>query len=408
MVCGCAVCKEILMAGAGAEVGLGTLRGFCIRIGEGLLYDVQLQVKCRLELLEPYLLGKEFKVTVLESPALGHRLRVAFQLGRSSEEGEGWRFGVQERNELTNEQHTRFDITTWPVATNRINLAMRTLLDALEHSPALATGAYSVNFLDTMGEQDFLIGLYYAAGLSLNDDDAWKLQARTALLARFPPTFKVKLVAHVRHQPPIVVTLEGEQRGMPHAVETGLFLGKTLQQEEGHFSNPNGSITNQVNSWLQSVLGFGDRFRLVELCSGCGNHTVGLAGLFSSVLSVEIDSKLVEKARVNIAANGIENVTALVGDVNNLARILARQLWRREDGRTVVLVDPPRGGLGAATAQVLCDLRFDYLIYIACGDGLKTNMAMLEQTYQLHELCLADHFPFTHFMEKIGVFKLRA
>lgn len=405
MVCECAVCKEISLAGAGAGAGLGTLRGFRIQIGEGLLYDAQLQVKCRLELLEPYLLGGgEFKVTVLESPALGHRLRVAFQLGRSSS-GDGWRFGVQERNELTGEQHTRFDITTWPVATSRINLAMRTLLDALDRSPALATGAYSVNFLDTMGEQDFVIGLYYAAGLGWNGE-AWSLEARTALLARFPPTFKVKLVGHVRHQPPTVVTLEGG--GTPHAVETGLFLGRTLQQEEGHFSNPNGSITNQVNAWLQSVLSSADRFRLVELCSGCGNHTVGLAGLFSSVLSVEIDGKLVEKARANIAANGIENVTALVGDVHNLARILAKQRWRREEGRTVVLVDPPRAGLSAATAQVLCDLRFDYLVYIACGDGLKANMAVLEPTYQLHELCLADHFPFTHFMEKIGVFRLRA
>lgn len=411
MVCTCDLCTEIVAAQQQQqqqENGGQCLRGFNIQIGEGILYDTQLEVKTRWELREAYLANAKFETTVIRSPALHHRLRVAFQVSNSNE-AKVWRFGVQQRNPHTNLQETDFSITIWPVATLRINMAMKILLQVLNSCDAAAIthGLYSVNMLDTMGQQDLLVALYYTDFQV--EEGAWETNVRSMLLPEFSSfAGRVKILAHCKRQHTRVVSTDG-QFELPIALETGLFEGKTLMQEEGHFSNPNGAITQLVNEWLKRVLlGTTRQTQLVELCSGCGNHTVGLAGMFSSVLSVEIDCKLVGKARSNIAANGIQNVQALVGDVNRLRNVLISAGWKRNlNGPTVVLVDPPRCGLSENTVKVLCDMRFDYLVYIACGDGLKLNMATLTNTYALQHLCLADHFPFTHFMEKIGMFKLK-
>eukprot|EP00122_Pirum_gemmata_P010685 Pgem_evm1s9887 len=60
--------------------------------------------------------------------------------------------------------------------------------------------------------------------------------------------------------------------------------------------------------------------------------------------------------------------------------------------QTVVLIDPPRSGLDCKTATFINELKFDYLIYIACGEGLTKNI-MQFSNYEMIEILYADHFP---------------
>jgi len=263
-----------------------------------------------------------------------------------------------------------------------------------------------VNFVDTLGMDDFVIALYYnKSGAADFNEVAWKLDALKYLCTLQFVQGRIKVIAKLKDR--YVVACLNELEINSHIHETGLFPNATLVQSEGSFSNPNGVVTKRVNHWLGSIfdkLGISNA-KLLELCSGSGNHTIGLAKYFSKVVSIEIDQKLVERAHENLALNQVKHVTAICDDMKNAQKILKKQADWCDGVFSVVIVDPPRSGLADSTCRFVSELRFDYLIYIACGEGLKRNFKILSENYSLVQLCCADHFPFTHFLEKIAIFK---
>lgn len=420
MVCECEICAEMLQHAGGASVARKEdefLRGFTFPIREEL-YETQLGVKCRIE--ERRWERNAPAVQIVRSPPLGHRLRVKFLLGQS-ETDKVWRYGVSEDRDGNTNLKPTFQIERCSVATPRIQSCMQTLLTALNKDdacPLLFSGLHAVNFVDTMGQLDFLLALYYLEKESAAHDNlsAWKKSVQHHIIGPLQSAVKGRLTVALR-QKGVLETTSMEPSGFSHGnhemaslVETGLFKGKTLVISEGSFSNPNGAVTRDVNRWLEKMLRLllkGRQARLIELCSGAGNHTIGLCDFFKQCICIEIDRRLVERARVNIQANGIENIHLVRDDMKRLGAILRRHKFAIKDGQapTVVLVDPPRCGLDADTARFVGDLDCDFLIYVACGQGLVLNSASLDENFEMIHLCLADHFPFTHFLEKIAIYK---
>ena len=183
-------------------------------------------------------------------------------------------------------------------------------------------------------------------------------------------------------------------------------------QSEGSFSNPNGIVAQRVNSWLARELAtLEGPLRLLELCSGCGNHTVGLAGCYTEALCIEIDAKLCEDAACNMEANGLsDRVTVVQGDIRYTKKILTRQ-WpefaSHPDQKLLAIVDPPRAGLVPEAVEVLMNMDFEAVVYVACGTGLQKDLPCLLTKYKVHACSLADHFPYTHFVEVVCILAKR-
>ena len=191
---------------------------------------------------------------------------------------------------------------------------------------------------------------------------------------------------------------------------------------------------------------------LLELYSGNGNHTVGLAKYFDSVATVELSGVLCEAARGNLARNGVENAKVLHSPSESVARGMLRRKKRHEEGRVgkaamaaaatgagdgskrgdgsgmdfdinaydVVPVDPPRAGLDPDTLDLVS--RFDVVLYISCDPrkGLLENAvgpraaraldtgefegefkgwSGLARTHDLVRFAVFDHFPYTRHIE---------
>uniref|UniRef100_A0A7S2SMC4 tRNA (Uracil-5-)-methyltransferase n=1 Tax=Mucochytrium quahogii TaxID=96639 RepID=A0A7S2SMC4_9STRA len=404
MVCECDICKRILdgIGQACDRDSVQRLKGFSIPVTEQA-YQKQLDTKVEIE-KEYWLKEKQApcRVDIIDSMPLKHRVRIKFLFGQGED---GPAFGVCE-----SPKYILYNLYRSDIATDRINHAMAVVLRATRENETLRQGLHLVNFVDTYGQDDFVIALYYTPPNQVfSPDSTWKASTRSEILAPLAERIsgRIKVVAKMKKNKCVVGTDQGEQD--EYLRETGLFGGKTLIQTEGSFSNPNPGVTQAVNEWLERTLKAHEitNAHLLELCSGCGNHTVGLAAFFQRVISVEIDHNLVKRAAVNIELNNIENVTLVNDDMKNINRILKRYPAAAKNAPTVVLVDPPRCGLDTKTASFIRDMSCDFLIYVACGDGLRENFSTLNSTYELVHLCIADHFPFTHFLEKIALFKRR-
>lgn len=128
----------------------------------------------------------------------------------------------------------------------------------------------------------------------------------------------------------------------------------------------------------------------------CGTGTIGLfcAHKAREVVGVELNPSAVASAKVNAAKNGIENVRFELGSVDSVLESL-------EGSPDVVIVDPPRAGLGETVVEQVCGFGARRVVYVSCNP---TSMARdLKQFGELGYVCKkvqpVDMFPQTHHVE---------
>ena len=142
---------------------------------------------------------------------------------------------------------------------------------------------------------------------------------------------------------------------------------------------------------------------VLELFCGLGNFTLPLARRCASVVGVEGDADLIDRATRNAAQNQVENVEFLV---QNLFEPASFGAWdsRRFDR---VLLDPPRAG-----AQEVMERMSRWgpkrVVYISCHPGSLARDARILTQAQGFELIAAgvmDMFAHTTHVESIAVFE---
>lgn len=143
--------------------------------------------------------------------------------------------------------------------------------------------------------------------------------------------------------------------------------------------------------------------RVLDLFCGLGNFTLPLARRAASVVGVEGEAGLVQRARDNAARNGITNVEFHAAD---LSRDLRAQPWVRE-GFDKLLLDPPRTGADATIPQLpLAGVH--RIVYVSCHPGsLARDAGILvrDHGYTLKAAGVMDMFPHTAHVESIALFE---
>jgi 23S rRNA (uracil1939-C5)-methyltransferase len=132
----------------------------------------------------------------------------------------------------------------------------------------------------------------------------------------------------------------------------------------------------------------------------CGTGTLGIlaARFVKQVVGIELVSEAVLDGEANIKANGLENVTIISGDVEEVLK------KRAFPAPSVVLLDPPRSGLLPSAIQQVIALRSPTVIYISCNPKTQARdiQAFLDGGYQLCALQPVDQFPHTPHIENIA------
>ncbi len=146
--------------------------------------------------------------------------------------------------------------------------------------------------------------------------------------------------------------------------------------------------------------------RVLDLFCGVGNFTLPLATRAASVIGVEGDAALVERARHNAQRNGIGNVEFHVANLSEPA--VMAESWAH-DAFTHVLLDPPRAG-AREVMPLVAKLATRRVVYVSCHPGsLARDVGLLVHEHGMRLLAtgVIDMFPHTTHVESIAVLEPR-
>ena len=194
----------------------------------------------------------------------------------------------------------------------------------------------------------------------------------------------------------------------PQAEDDPLFYGLPefdvrIEFEPVDFVQVNGEINGAMVGRAIELLEPDRQDRVLDLFCGIGNFPLPLARRCGEVLGVEGESKLVQRATANAAANAIGNVEFRQAD---LAAIDGSEKWLQGPWDRLLL-DPARNG---AAEVIKCISRIDAarIVYVSCHPGTLARDAGALVTgagYTLEAAGIIDMFPHTAHVESIAVFK---
>jgi 23S rRNA (uracil1939-C5)-methyltransferase len=171
------------------------------------------------------------------------------------------------------------------------------------------------------------------------------------------------------------------------------------------FVQVNGAINAGMVARAIELLQVEPSDRVLDLYCGLGNFTLPLARRAASVVGVEGDAGLIERARTNARRNGIENAAFHVAD---LSAAPDRTIPWMRGGYDKVLLDPPRVGAREVLSAVAHSAP-RRVVYISCHTGsLARDLGVLVQEYgfRLRAAGVLDMFPHTTHVESVAVLEM--
>jgi 23S rRNA (uracil1939-C5)-methyltransferase len=179
-------------------------------------------------------------------------------------------------------------------------------------------------------------------------------------------------------------------------------FGLKLEFGPSDFVQVNASINHGMVARAIELLEIRPTDRVLDLYCGLGNFTLPLARHAASVIGVEGEPSLIERARANARLNGVANAEFHVADLS--ATPDATIPWLR-GGYDAVLLDPPRVGAREVLSAV-AHIAPRRVVYISCHTGsLARDLGVLvgEHGFRLRAAGVLDMFPHTTHVESIAV-----
>jgi 23S rRNA (uracil1939-C5)-methyltransferase len=167
------------------------------------------------------------------------------------------------------------------------------------------------------------------------------------------------------------------------------------------FIQVNAAVNRELVTAAGQLLELKSDSSVLDLYCGLGNFSLALARRAHSVVGVEGDAGLVERARGNARRNGIGNADFFSADLTadvSAAPWLARRFSH-------VLLDPPRAGALALLPHI-ARLAPERVLYVACDpDTLARDVGLLVQQHGFELLAagVVDMFPHTAHVESLAL-----
>jgi 23S rRNA (uracil1939-C5)-methyltransferase len=145
-----------------------------------------------------------------------------------------------------------------------------------------------------------------------------------------------------------------------------------------------------------------DGSHLVELYAGCGGIGLGLVSRASNVVFNEIGA-----ASLAGLDRGLAELPADLRERTRVVRGSAEAATTEIRRDSVVIVDPPRKGLGPELLEALSARAPERLLYVSCGlDSFARDAAVLvSQGLSLESATAYDLFPYTRHIETLAAFR---
>ena len=184
---------------------------------------------------------------------------------------------------------------------------------------------------------------------------------------------------------------------VPHHVDQALaeyaaLLEKTIASAKSNIQKTR-ELVAASRELVQKVAGdFHGRIAL-DLSAGVGLFANHLAKRFDQVFAVES----APLSSADLQHNAIRNIVPVRSSAESF---LPRCINMKPE---LVVVDPPRAGLGAKATQLLAALRVQRIVYVSCDPATLARdvRTLLETGYHVEQVHMVDLFPQTFHIESV-------
>lgn len=169
------------------------------------------------------------------------------------------------------------------------------------------------------------------------------------------------------------------------------------------FTQINFSLNAKMIKQALELLNIQPNQTILDLFCGLGNFTLPIATQAAKVIAVEGDPAIVERARVNAAKQGFNNIEFYTSNLFDLHA--AEPFYTAVDQ---LFLDPPRTGAEAVVRNIE-KWQPRRIVYVSCDPAtLVRDLAILvhEKNYKLVKIGVMDMFPHTRHVESMALLEL--
>jgi len=344
-------------------------------------YEHQLEIKAailkeNLRRIAKLELDKELKVH--PSPAWNYRNRARLKVQTEPE----FALGYYKFN-----SHELLPVEQCPISSPLINRAIATIWE-LGRTGKVANGIQEIEFFTNADDTHLLIEAYCAPEIRKDTAKQWTLEVQNSL-----PEVVGVVIFKARHANAAAQgTSDPEQIALSGAAEiTYKTQHASYRVSAGAFFQVNRHLTDE----LANVVTEGRSGRTaLDLYAGVGLFSTVLSREFAQVIAVESSPT----SYADLHYNSPPNVKAVRATVEHYLKNVAGELQP-----DLVVMDPPRSGLGKSVIQALVTMGAPHGIYVSCDPAtLSRDLGgLLKSGYGVEEAHLVDLFPQTYHLESV-------
>lgn len=315
----------------------------------------------------------------IESPALAYR-RTA-RLAIDARNGE-IKLGFRKRNSHELVDVGRCDLLV-PVLNN--------LLVPLKNLLSIISQADAVGHLDLVAAESLVVTIRLLKPLAEKD---------TQLLKAFEQTHQCKLYLQLGKDNQLNDLDQNKIDPRLHYEINSVHLRLAFHPLD--FIQVNDQVNQQMIQQALSLLKLQPEDRVLDLFCGIGNFTLPIAQKVKQVIGIEALDSMVQRAKENAAASGLQNCEFVAADLEKISLQRLKSLCGKLDA---VLLDPPRDG-AKTSISLLAQLSPKRVVYVSCNPATLARDAkqLLASGYKLDSLGVLDMFPQTSHIESMALF----
>ena len=196
--------------------------------------------------------------------------------------------------------------------------------------------------------------------------------------------------------------------GKDHILET---LNVRLNEEDKKFSfkispasffQPNTKQAELIYSLALQMLANQNLNVVLDLYSGTGTLGIAFSSLANKVIAVELNPYATFDAAVNMEMNHVTNMTMIQGDVKE---VIEKNLIQEQVD--LVIVDPPRSGLGEKVCRQIQAFKPKLILYISCNPTTQAEdmKFLVSSGYKIDCVQPVDQFAHSFHLENMVVLK---
>jgi 23S rRNA (uracil1939-C5)-methyltransferase len=345
-------------------------------------YQLQVAMKQQIlrETLERAHLGELPEIAPVQAEPWGYRNRVRLHIDRMTSA-----LCYKKRG-----SHANLAVDACPIAAPVIEAALEAM-QTLSKERQLGERFEEIEFFTNSEQDAILLSLWTSHSTRANKlNDLWPL-----LKERIPQLRGAALFSSERGKE--------QNRMLAQAGEPALTYNATeigYRVSVGSFFQVNRLLIDRLVNLVTDGQSGGVAW---DLYAGVGLFARGLSRTFERVVAVESAPSSVNDLRSNMGESGHRIVATTT------LEFLRRAAASKQQRPDLVVVDPPRAGLGKEVTTLLAGIRPDHITYVSCDPATLSRdlKSLLDSGYHLQNIHMVDLFPQTFHLETVAILSLR-